>query len=85
MQGMLLRIVVAATLILATGPTAWARHSTAIVVTPGGAFATNYCATMCAPHYKIWNGRLSCSSRYCACGCIRPNTTWPPARFYEVY
>jgi hypothetical protein len=86
MQSVRFRMLAAAVLVLATAQTAaGARRPVTIVVRPSGEFVMNYCTTLCAPHYKLWNLKASCGPRSCVCGCVAPNTTWPPARFYQVY
>ena len=76
--------LILAALALASAHIVPAAARTAIVVHAGPP-PTNFCATMCAPQYKIWDGRLSCRSGRCACGCIRPNNFGPLPRFYELY
>jgi hypothetical protein len=77
-------ILAAAALLLASVGVALPAPRTAIVV-HGTTAMNNFCTTMCAPQYKIWNGYLSCRYGRCVCGCVRPNNAGPPERFYEVY
>ena len=79
---------VAVAMLLSGGLMDHAAARTAITVVPSGPpvdVVSRYCASLCAPQYKIWNGRFACGVRTCACGCVRPNVSWPPPRFYQLY